>query len=135
MTDKPKTGADAHEAIQVKQGLPEELQVARAREELFEIGLEDAVRLATLKAEQEVAAFARKLETLNRHPERWAILLLAVESWPLTDTGLVGDASLVAFANRVLRITQDAMVDFGFDDVAIGQARKLLAARESEAAE
>jgi hypothetical protein len=74
--------------------------------------------------------FKRMLAVLDAHPERWAILRLSVESWPLTEK-YSGSPALEQFANVVLRVTQDALKEFGMD-VDVNTARALLAAQDME---
>jgi len=74
--------------------------------------------------------FTCQLDTLNRHPERWTLVELYVESLRLVDIYVVAP-----FARQVIKLAQDGMAEFGLDDLTFDSARALLAAREAREGE
>jgi hypothetical protein len=71
-------------------------------------------------------------ETLNEHPERWAILMIYV--FVVSEINQHGrNASELAVG--IYGVIGVALSEFGFGSVGLNTARALLAARESEEAE
>ena len=74
--------------------------------------------------------FQRQLETLNAHPERWAMVEVFLWSWDRVNEAVIDDKFAMFVINTHLKM-EKALKLIGISSINDDTARQLLAARET----